>query len=319
MVDPASRIEQLLLTAEPALAAAFLQMVVTIKSSLTLEDIAEALERGRFDQALDRALRAAPLLSEAYADQFVAAARDTAKFLNKGIGDIQIIYNQTNTAAVNAMQENMLRLVRGFTISQRETVRQVIIDGIRRGLNPREVALNFRNSIGLTARQEGAVRAFQTALEELDATALTRSLRDRRFDRTVTAAIERGEALTGKQIETMVTRYRERMLTHRAVTIARTEALRSTHQGARALYDQAIEEGQLRASDLTQEWHTAADERVRASHEAMNGQLQPYGTPFVSGKGNLLRYPGDPAAPGDEVINCRCALGTRIATLSSVI
>jgi len=284
---------------------------------MTLDEIANLIEQGRLEQALDRALKSAPLISEAYIESFIAAAKDTARFLNLAIGEVQFVFDRTNIHAVNAMQQNMLRLVKGFTDQQRDAVRQAILDGIRRGANPREMARAFRDSIGLTARQERAVGAFRRALEQLDPTVLQRALRDKRFDRTLRNALEGKSTLSAPQIDTMVGRYRARMLGYRAVTIARTEALRSTHQGARALYDQAIEQGVLQSQNLTQEWNTAGDDRVRdPQHVPMNGQVQPYGTPFVSGAGNLLRYPGDESAPADEVINCRCALGTRITTLT---
>jgi hypothetical protein len=105
------------------------------------------------------------------------------------------------------------------------------------------------------------------------------------------------------------------MLQYRSQTIARSEALRAIHVGQDAEYRQAIADGHLRADQLEQEWNTAADERVRHSHRAMNGQKRPFGEAFVSGLGNLLLYPGDPSAPAEDVIDCRCAVGTRITQI----
>lgn len=319
IVDPAKRIEQLLAVAEPTLAAAFARMIISIKSKLTLEEIAKAIEGGNWEKALDEALKAVPLLGEAYQDSFIAAARDTATFLGKNLGEIQLVFDQTNFSAINAMQRNMLRLVKGFSESQRELVRQIILDGIQRGLNPRDVARNFRNSIGLTPFQERAVWNYQRALQELDPIALRRMLRDRRFDRTLQAALDADRPLTPEQISKMVERYRARMLAMRAETIARTEALRSTHEGVQEMYDQAIARGDLSPDSLSREWNTAGDERVRSSHAQMHGQVQPYGVPFVSGLGNELHYPGDPNAPAEDVINCRCSVGTRIKLTAGIL
>ncbi len=319
IVDPAERIEQLLAAAEPALANAFARMIAAIKSKLTLEGIADAIGKGRWEAALDEALKAAPIIGEAYQDAFIAAARDTATFLGRSLGEVQLVFDRVNYSAVNAMQRNMLRLVQGFSASQRDLVRGIILDGIQRGVNPREIAKLFRDSIGLTPFQERAVRNYQRALQDLDPAALQRMLRDKRFDRTIQAALDANRPLSPDQIDKMVSRYRAKMLSMRAETIARTEALRSTHEGVKEMYDQAIARGELSPDSLSQEWNTAADERVRTSHAPMNGQTRPYGVPFLSGAGNELKYPGDPDAPPEEVINCRCSVGMRITRIAGVL
>jgi hypothetical protein len=316
--DPAERIERLLDTAEPELRTAFLGMVAQIRSSLTLEAVADAIERGELEKALEAALRAVPMLGEAYVDQFIAAARDTARELGVALGEVSVVFDQTNVGAVNAMNENKLRLIRGFSEDQRATTRNVLARAIGEGTNPIEAARSLRNSIGLTPRQAQAVANYRRALETLDRDALQRLLRDKRFDRTVAAAIADNKPLTRAQVDKLVERYSERMLKHRAEVIARTEALRSVHQGAEEMYRQAIASGDLRPDMLSREWNTARDERVRESHSAMHGQVQPFGSPFVSGNGNLLNYPGDPEAPAEETIQCRCAVGTRITTLAGL-
>ena len=54
-------------------------------------------------------------------------------------------------------------------------------------------------------------------------------------------------------------------------------------------------------------WMTVHDNRVRPSHVEADGQVQDLGHPFRIGKA-LLAYPGDPAGPPEETINCRCIL-----------
>ena len=215
------------------------------------------------------------------------------------------------------MNRNTLRMVRGFSSEQRTVTRNALARGIREGLNPRDVARTFRDSIGLTKTQEQWVANYRRSLSTLDRDALSRALRDKRFDRTVAAAIADGRPLSTTQIEAMVKRYSERMVKYRSEVIARTEALRSVHQGTEAMYEQAIQNGELKADSLSREWNTANDERVRESHASMHGQVQPFGQPFVSGAGNLLNYPGDPEAPAEEVIQCRCVVGTRITNLGN--
>lgn len=68
----------------------------------------------------------------------------------------------------------------------------------------------------------------------------------------------------------------------------------------------------MAASDLAKKrgglrWMTVHDARVRPSHVEADGQIQELGHPYHVGKA-LLAYPGDPAGPPEETINCRCIL-----------
>lgn len=60
----------------------------------------------------------------------------------------------------------------------------------------------------------------------------------------------------------------------------------------------------------TKEWLSSHDEKVRHTHTGLgggDGQTAPLGAPFVIG-GFPLMFPGDPAGPPQEVINCRCSM-----------
>lgn len=54
-------------------------------------------------------------------------------------------------------------------------------------------------------------------------------------------------------------------------------------------------------------WISERDDRVRASHEYLDGKRVALGASFQTQNGPI-RYPGDPLAPFGETINCRCYL-----------
>lgn len=57
-------------------------------------------------------------------------------------------------------------------------------------------------------------------------------------------------------------------------------------------------------------WRSRMDDRVRHTHRAANGQQQPVSARFRVGAAFLL-FPGDPAGPVGETINCRCYIEYR--------
>lgn len=89
--------------------------------------------------------------------------------------------------------------------------------------------------------------------------------------------------------------------------VAQYEATRNTNEALEVALDVGESEG-LDVISLVRVWNTRADSLVRASHAAMHNQKKKKGEKFVSGKGNLLSYPGDPFAPADDTMNCRCIL-----------
>lgn len=97
---------------------------------------------------------------------------------------------------------------------------------------------------------------------------------------------------------------------NRARTIAQTEVHRAWQNGTLAAalyYEPATGPG------WTKTWHTEMDGRERPSHKRANGQRRKLADKFQVG-GRDLMYPGDPTAPADEVINCRCDMSIEEST-----
>lgn len=302
--DPGSRLQRLIAQLAPQVRDRFLASVRTMLGVHTLAELANLISNGRLEQALDEVVGAAGTLGGAWTRAYVAAGEGTSSFLGRALAEISLHFDGTNYRAVQAMRGNSLRLVREFTAEQRAATRQAIEAGVARGANPIEQARAFRESIGLTRFQERAVANYRRALESGSQDALGRELRDRRFDRTVQGAVDGDRVLTGKQVDTMVDRYRERYVRYRSEVIGRTEAMSAANEGAMESYRQAIENGVVDADQVERTWNTAEDSRVRDSHDAMDGQTVGADEPFTSGAGNLLLYPGDPSAPPEDRIQC---------------
>jgi len=90
----------------------------------------------------------------------------------------------------------------------------------------------------------------------------------------------------------------------RARLIAQTELTR--HRNSSALAHGLLVEKQDKRV-LHKRWDTTMDNRERAAHRLTNGQTRALGQPFDV-EGVEMMAPGDPLAPPELVINCRCDL-----------
>lgn len=292
---------------EPRFRRAFLQMEGGIRSELTVERLLAYIERGDIEAAMRIVQRHATRLANLI-PTFQAESGQALANMIESKTNIIIDFNQLNPRALDAANNSRLRLIRDITNAQRDTIRQAIVRGVRNGLNPRAVARDIRAGLGLTSAQEAHVANYRAVLERGSRAALSRQLRDRRFDRTVNAAARDKRPIPTDVIDRMVERYRQNYVAHRAEMIARTESLRSVHEGQNAMMAQAIEEGAVDPTKMKQTWITAHDDRVRDSHLPMDGQVKAIGEPFITGDGAYIRFPGDPEAGADEVIGCRCVV-----------
>ena len=209
-------------------------------------------------------------------------------------------FDRYHPDAVADIQASRQRLTDAVVDTSRESVAHILADGIAAGDTLEDMASAIARTMGLTPQQARAVENYRKALESGTNAALTRRLRDRRFDNAVRAASKR-EPLTKEQVDRMVERYIDRMLRHRAETIAKTETLRTAVEGKRAAWRQLVEAGEARESEIRRFWLTAGDELVCEVCSAIPGMNQmgvmmdePYSTP----KGPMM---GPLAHP-----RCRC-------------
>jgi hypothetical protein len=91
---------------------------------------------------------------------------------------------------------------------------------------------------------------------------------------------------------------------NRAKVIAQTEVNRAYGAGTMAA---GIEQARVTGRQLTKRWDTKDDNRVRSPHREVDGVTVPVWYPFYV-NGVPMMFPGDPSAPPELVINCRCEL-----------
>lgn len=242
-------------------------------------------------------------------------------------------FDVKNPTAEKWVKDKSSELVSRLTDETRTNVRSVLQDGIQRGRNPRNTALDLvgrinpatgkreGGTIGLSVNQENWVRSLRINLEQLSSDYFTKELRDKRFDKIVQKAITDGRSLPLSTIDKLVDRYRSNALRYRGEMIARTESIHAFNVAERESARQVVEIGAVRQKDVTREWDSAGDRRVRPTHVAMDGQTVGLDEPFKTPSGALLMHPGDTSlgAPGKDTINCRCRVKTKIDWIGALV
>ncbi len=230
----------------------------------------------------------------------VATAQDTVTDIVTTLprSVIPLTYDPIATATVAGQQQVQTAWLQRITTTIEAVIDQDIRQGLTNGMTAEDIARVIKATIGLTPRQAAAVENFRRLLENGDAAALDRVLRDRRFDASVQRLID-GGTIDQAKIDRMVQRYAERYQLHRAMVIAKTESLRATNAGRRAAWAQYADRT---GSDVLRWWLTAADERVCPVCSAiplMNADGVPMGQPYATPDGPMM-MPPEPHA------NCRC-------------
>jgi hypothetical protein len=299
-----ARLQRRAHTVSAQLAARELQAYELIRQSLSQAELVRAIENGRLDRLITEVLddtNLEPSIAKlrARVDQVLldATRAEAINALPSAYRPVE--FGVLNPLVSEAAQKLDTRVIQGIRDEIRESVRQAATEGLKEGVHPREVARRVRDAIGLAPNQERAVANFRRMLEQGDAEAFTRTLRDRRFDRTLRKAFD-GDGLSAAQIDKMAETYRKRFIAHNAETHARTIALDAQKHAQGLAWEDAIRRGVVNAEDLVDTWVAVGgpggDGRNRPEHLAMHGEQVPFGSPFSNGQ----------MIPGETDYNCRC-------------
>lgn len=322
-------------------ALAFFEAVEDWKSAADIQEFVVALSVGDIERAiaalhldaetLDRILDAAQ-------SGYVAAGDATAASIpaGKAGGGARVVirFSARNPRAEAWLRESSSSLVTRIVEDQKVAVRSALVDGMERGVAPRSIGLDIVGRIdratgkrvggivGLSAPQEEYVRAARAELASGSPADLrkylTRTRRDKRFDRSVQKALRDNTPIPADIARKAVTRYQARLLELRGQTIGRTEAMTSIQAAKHEAHLQAVESGGVQEGAIRRVWRSAGDGRVRHTHAGLNGDTAGLQEPFTSPSGTRLMFPGDPSAPAAERIGCRCDLSYRIDFLSNL-
>lgn len=171
-------------------------------------------------------------------------------------------FSITNPRAIEWARNRSSALITEIGPSVREVVREVITSGLRDGRAPMVIAKEVGSLVGLRSDQLETLRKFEA----------------------------------GGASEAQVAKRAKQLLKQRGELISRTECMRSSNQGLREMWYQAVD-NDLLPSDVKREWIATGDDRTRDEHADLDGEQVGLNEGFSLG-----------FEPGEEPA-CRCSQG----------
>lgn len=294
---------------------AYLDYIKRIDDGVTLRRLTAMVTAGDLSEFFKTIDSYIVELAAAVTNAFNEDGKDLVPLIQEKLdfANIAVTFNPASPRAQEIARTSTENFTRQISDSVRNQVNRIVAEGMRTGQGPRDVARQIKLYIGLTDKQEQAVNNYQRLLQENNRQVLQRDLRDRRFDRTVERAVNNDAPLEQRQIDNMVNRYRQRYVTYRAEVIARTESTRALNQANDEAMRQGLQQADIAVDQVERTWRATQDARTRDHHADMRVKVVTgMDTPFIDGLGNQIRYPGDPNAPAETRIQCRCVVTTRI-------
>ncbi|MGX5827368.1 head morphogenesis protein [Mesorhizobium sp. 43Arga] len=328
-LSPRERFEQLVADLMPKLRQAFLEAIDDITTNIVLRRIVERLERGDINgaiSAMDLDPAAFRPLDEAIRAAFNGggvATVDAMPTLRDPSGHrIVVRWDARNLAAEQWVRDHSAQLVTGIVQDQTIAIRTALETGLARGDNPTKTAVSVVGRVStVTGRREGGLIGLTTVQGEYVARArqellsgepdqlrayLNRQCRDKRFDRTITAAIRDGKPIPTDLVTRITGRYADGLLKLRADTIGLHETFAALGASKDIAFRQQIEKGSLRADVVTKGWRHTPQKHGREQHEAMQGQVVAFDQPFTAPDGTSIPYPHAPGVPTRHTLGCKC-------------
>lgn len=285
MIDPSDRLVRLRAKVEALISRQFLAAMTLLDEASTDEELLTLLNTGRTDEALAPLGAAVATLGALFVDNYMTAGKEAADWLSAALA-APFVFNPLDDRAIQEMQRRQIEIIDGFTNAQERASTDAVMAGILAGDTPEGLVRRFKRSLGLTPRQSQELEGVRRA-------ALANDVKP-------------------AQIETALDRHARAQRRQRAGVVGRVEAQRAVQAGNAEAYWQALAAGILTDDQVRRVWNTIDDDRRRPHHGTMEGQERGITEFFTSGLGNALMFPGDPSAPAEDTLECRCSISTRI-------
>ncbi len=265
---------------EPKIRRAIKDAVETVKASIVLttlanaitdEDESEALEATKIDTLKDEL--SGPLMVGVLAALFSGStlARSELPISLQAAGGA---FDPLEDEIQKWIRSNGARQVTQISGGSRRAIQKIIGTMISEGGSARRAARQIREVIGLTVPQQNALASQRAAMAEAGATKDV-------IERTIAARSNK-------------------MLDERAFAIARNESFIATSQGRQMYWNQLVERGVLDPATI-RKWITAEDERVCPICRPMHNQIRGLNESFAKGEGGTtLTTPAH--------VTCRCSV-----------
>lgn len=326
ITSPGHRIARLAIKWEPRIARAVESVLNQLQESINLKELTEAIEVSglngvigllRIEQRMTDLARGIGMdprketLLDAVRTVFEAGARNELEALRtvpvakvKPTIGYELAFDLRNPNAEQFLSAYTLNLIREISVETQQAIGQVVLDSFVKGGHPSKQAKTIKQFIGLTRRQAQAVLNFEKMLSSgvpaKVAEALTRELRDKRFDASVLRSIRTKIPLPQSKIDQMVRRYQLRYIQYRAKAIARTETIRAANAGQKETWRQAAQQGLLNKQKTRKFWVLAPEAcPICVSIADMNSNGVTLDQPFTAPSGVIEHAPAHP--------HCRCS------------
>jgi hypothetical protein len=275
-----------------------LQAVADAAAPAVREQVRRALERLRNKLSADRLERVllsgdsftlhalASSLPEYLRPALNTLRQVTAAGVKAGaqqVGGFGVRFNMVSPTAVEAARTHAAKLVVEVTAETRRAIRDVVSRSFVEGIPPRDSARLLKELVGLTRRQAQAVM--------------------RKYAADVRRGLSRSQSLARSR------RYADRLVSKRALTIARTETIAAASRGQLAAWQAAQRMGKLSAGAM-KVWIVTPDDRLCKRCRPMDGRTVPVSANFAGPLGSAMAPPLHP--------NCRCAIGLTFPAVKRV-
>lgn len=235
-------------------------------------------------------------------------ATQTAGFSSTAIlrsQGLQASFNMVHPNVVLFARKQSAQLVVGVPAETRAVIAEVIAMGAERGLTIVEQARAIRETVGLAPNVARAPAALAAEIRAGQAGAATSRRMSAKLKQQIRSRIANG-TVDDAFIRQATAEYATSLINRRALTIAHTESLRSSHHGLTESWKQAQDQGIL-PDTMRRFWIVTPDSRLSEEHAQIPG-MNPEGRAidemFLTPEGEVMYPPSRP--------NCRCSVGVVI-------